>query len=74
MYRERSAEINVRGEEGIGGVGGFATPFGCAASGVCVDLRSGCFRRPATVGEAGVAAGANCEDRAAWIVAYGSAC
>jgi len=75
MYSERSAETNVRGE-GFGAVAGFATPFGCAESCsccICVDLRSGCFRRPAAVGEAGVTVEVNCEDRAAWTVAYGSA-
>lgn len=72
MYRERSADINVRGDVGIWGVGGFAAPFGCAESCVCVDLRSGCFRRPGMVGEAGGAV-VDCEDRAAWTVAYGSA-
>ena len=63
MYRERRAEINVRGDEEIVGVGGFTTPLGWAESGV--DLHSGCFRRPATVGEAGAAVGVNCEDKTA---------
>lgn len=62
MYSERSAEIKVRGDEGIGGIGGSAV---VGWGGSCVDLRSVCFRRAAaTVGEVGAALGVNCEDRA----------
>lgn len=73
MYKERSAEISVRGDEGIGGVVGLATPFAWTESCTCVDFRSGCFRRAAMVGEAGGAVEEDCEDRVAWIVVYGSA-
>lgn len=68
MYKERSADIKVRGDEGICGVGGFTVlVFGRDS---CTDR----FRRAAVVGEAGAALGVDCEDRAAWIVADGSAC
>lgn len=72
MYKERSADIKVRGDEGIGGVGGFTIPLGWGDS--CTDWRSVCFRRAAVVGEAGAGLGVSCEDRAAWIAAHGSAC
>jgi hypothetical protein len=72
MYKERSADIKVRGDEGIGGVGGFTIPAFWGGS--CTGWGSACFRRAATFGEAGAALGVNCEDRTSWIAAHGSAC
>lgn len=72
MYKERSADTKVRGDEGIGGVGGFTIPVFWGYS--CTDWRSVCLERVAAAGEAGAALGANCEDRVAWIAMHGSAC